>query len=142
MDGLQKPLILRNARVIDPQHALDRVTDVVIEAGKIASVGEAPVDPQAEVLDLSGHYLSPGWIDIHVHAYGTLGFSDPDSVGVYHGVTTFVEAGGPGIDTFDEFIAVMASSRPISTSGRSSVRWASWASTSSKGTSAPLATCR
>ncbi len=107
MDGLQKPLILRNARVIDPQHALDRVTDVVIEAGKIASVGEAPVDPQAEVLDLSGHCLSPGWVDIHVHAYGTLGFSNPDTVGVYQGVTAFVDAGGPGIGVLDQFMELL-----------------------------------
>jgi dihydroorotase len=102
-----KPLLLKNAHVIDPHLAIDRVADVVIEAGKIRSVGEAPTDPQTPSCDLTGCYLSPGWIDIHVHAYGTLGFSDPDSIGVYQGVTSFVEAGGPGIDTLDEFMAVM-----------------------------------
>jgi dihydroorotase len=100
-------LLLKNAHVIDPHLAIDRITDVVIEAGKIRSVGEAPIEAQTPSIDLAGCYLSPGWIDIHVHAYGTLGFSDPDSIGVYQGVTSFVEAGGPGIDTLDEFIAVM-----------------------------------
>ena len=109
IDGLDRPLRLTNARVIDPLHGVDRITDVVIEAGKISSVGDTPVDPQMATLDLSGHCLSPGWVDIHVHAYGTLGFSDPDSIGVYHGVTAFVEAGGPGIDTLDEFMAIMGS---------------------------------
>lgn len=109
IDGIDRPLRLTGARVIDPQHAIDRVADVVIDAGKIRSVGDAPIDPQMPSLDLTGHCLSPGWVDIHVHAYGTLGFSDPDSVGVYHGVTAFVEAGGPGIDTLDEFVAVMDS---------------------------------
>jgi dihydroorotase len=100
-------LLIRNAHVIDPHHAIDRVTDVVIESGRIRSVGGAPTQAQTPSLDLAGCYLSPGWIDIHVHAYGTLGFSDPDSIGVCQGVTSFVEAGGPGIDTLDEFMAVM-----------------------------------
>ena len=100
-------LLLKNAHVIDPSQGIDRVTDVLIADGKIGAVGQVPPDPQTPVLDLSGSYLTPGWIDLHVHAYGTLGFSDPDSIGVYHGVTSFVEAGGPGIDTLDEFIAVM-----------------------------------
>ena len=52
--------------------------------------------------------MSPGFVDIHIHAYGTLGFADPDSLGVWQGVTSFVEAGGPGINTFDEFLALMS----------------------------------
>jgi len=103
----EQPLLLKNAHVIDPHLAIDRVTDVVIEAGRIRSVGETAIEAQTLSLDLAGCYLSPGWIDIHVHAYGTLGFSDPDSIGVCQGVTSFVEAGGPGIDTLDEFMAVM-----------------------------------
>lgn len=96
--------VLRGAHVIDHAQGIDRVTDVAIEDGKIRSIGEAP--PGAEIIDVSGCYLSPGWIDIHVHVYATLGFADPDSIGVYQGVTTFVEAGGPGIDTLDEFAAL------------------------------------
>lgn len=100
--------ILKGAHVIDKAQGIDRVLDVAIENGKIHSVGEpAEMRPAgAEVIDVSGCYLSPGWIDIHVHVYGTLGFADPDSIGVYQGVTSFVEAGGPGIDTLDEFAAL------------------------------------
>ena len=97
--------ILRGAHVIDKAQGVDRVADVAIRDGKIHSVGgEAPAG--AEIIDVSGSYLSPGWIDIHVHVYGTLGFADPDSIGICQGVTTFVEAGGPGIDTLDEFAAL------------------------------------
>ena len=99
-------VILRNAHVVDPMRNVDRITDVAIRGGKIASVEDLDA-AAATVIDLTGHYLSPGWIDIHVHAYGTLGFADPDSVGVYQGVTSFVEAGGPGIGTLDEFVALM-----------------------------------
>ena len=69
--------VLRGAHVIDSSQGIDRVVDVAIENGKIRSIGEAP--PGAEIIDVSGSYLSPGWIDIHVHVYGTLGFADPDS---------------------------------------------------------------
>src|SRR5436190_13834101 len=97
--------ILRGAHVIDRSQGIDRVTDVAIADGKIHSIGEVP--SAGEVIDVSGSYLSPGWIDIHVHIYGTLGFADPDSIGVYQGVTSYVEAGGPGIGTLDEFLALL-----------------------------------
>ena len=98
--------VLRGAHVIDPAQAIDRVVDVIVTNGKIAAVdGEAPAG--AEVVDLSGHYLSPGWIDLHIHAYGMLGFANPDTIGIYQGVTTFVDAGGPGIGVMDEFAALL-----------------------------------
>ncbi len=99
--------VLKNAHVIDPSQDIDRVTTVTLEDGKILGVGDRPPLPGAEILDLAGAYVTPGWIDVHVHAYGTLGFADPDSIGIYQGVTTFVEAGGPGVGTFDEFVAMM-----------------------------------
>jgi dihydroorotase len=99
--------VLKGAHVIDPAQGIDGISDVVVSGGKIESVGVAEITPATTMVDLSGHYLSPGWIDLHVHAYGTLGFADPDSLGVYQGVTTFVEAGGPGIGTIDEFLALM-----------------------------------
>jgi dihydroorotase len=99
-------LVLKGAHVIDPAQGIDRVTDVTIAGGRIRSIGDAPPDPAAETIDLSGRYLSPGWIDIHVHVYGALGFADPDSIGICQGVTSFIEAGGAGIDTLDECCAL------------------------------------
>src|SRR5262245_20026612 len=64
-------LFLKNAHVIDPSQGIDRVADVLIENGTIRAVGEVPADPETPVLDLTGSYLTPGWIDLHVHAYGT-----------------------------------------------------------------------
>lgn len=100
-------LLLKNAHVIDPAQNLDGIADVAIANGKIEAVGAFAAPPQAEVIDCAGQYLSPGWIDIHVHAYGRLGFADPDSIGIWQGVTSYVEAGGPGVGTFDEFLAMM-----------------------------------
>jgi dihydroorotase len=100
-------LILRGAHVIDPKQGIDQVADVVVVGERIEFVGDAShID--GRMLDLTGHYLSPGWIDIHVHTYGTLGFAQPDAIGVYQGVTTFVDAGGAGIGVLDEFEATMS----------------------------------
>lgn len=107
MTATQETTVLKGVHVIDPANGIDRVTDVTISNGLIVAVGEAVDTQKATVIDLKGKYLSPGWVDMHVHAYGTLGFADPDSVGVYQGVTSFVEAGGPGIGTLDEFFALM-----------------------------------
>ena len=101
-------LLLKGAHVIDPEQGIDRVADVLIEGGRIKAVGEIAPNGAARTIDLSGSYLTPGWVDAHVHAYGTLGFADPDSIGIYQGVTTYVEAGGPGIGTLDEYIALMS----------------------------------
>lgn len=100
-------LVLRGARVLDPSASVDRVTDVVVRDGRILGVGDHLAPPEAQVLDLAGLCVTPGWIDNHVHTYGTLGFADPDSIGIWQGVTSFVDAGGPGIASMDEFIALL-----------------------------------
>ena len=96
MNSATDSFVLKGAHVLDAEQGIDKVADVHVAGGKIQHIGSREAALGANIIDLSGHYLSPGWVDIHVHAYGTLGFADPDSVGVYHGVTTFVEAGGPG----------------------------------------------
>lgn len=97
---------LRNAHVIDPASGLNRITNVAISGGKIVAVGDAAGHEGGASIDLTGNYLTPGWIDIHVHAYGTLGFAEPDSIGIWQGVTSFVDAGGPGIGSMPEFNAL------------------------------------
>jgi dihydroorotase len=104
---VSRSVILRGAHVIDPAQDIDRIADVIVADGKIAGIGDGGEHADATVVDCTGAYVTPGWIDIHVHAYGRLGFADPDSIGIAQGVTSFVEAGGPGIGTFDEFLALM-----------------------------------
>src|SRR5688500_8072298 len=61
--------LLKNGHVVDPAQGIDRIADVLIEDGRIVSVG-GPPPHDAAVVDVAGCYVSPGWIDIHVHAYG------------------------------------------------------------------------
>lgn len=99
-------LVLRGAHVIDPAQSIDRVCDIHVADGKIDYIGERDIQPGTEIFDYTGHYLTAGWVDIHVHAYGSLGFSRPDTIGVYQGVTSYIDAGGPGIGVLDEFMAM------------------------------------
>ncbi|MHB9329273.1 amidohydrolase/deacetylase family metallohydrolase [Phytobacter ursingii] len=96
-------LLLRRARLVD-----DTVTDIAIENGKIAALGDIS-GPAAKTVDLGGeHYVSAGWIDSHVHCYSKspLYNDQPDSVGIATGVTTVIDAGSTGADDIDDFYAL------------------------------------
>ena len=60
-------LMLRNARVIDPQVDLDEVCDILIRDGRVVEVGHDLEMPKGVERDLSGKILVPGLVDIHVH---------------------------------------------------------------------------
>jgi N-acetylglucosamine-6-phosphate deacetylase len=62
-------MILGNARVVTPSGVLDRGR-VTIEGSQIAGVAADSAPPAADVLDLGGAWLLPGFIDIHVHGGG------------------------------------------------------------------------
>jgi dihydroorotase len=63
-------LLLTGGRVIDPASRFDASADLLIVDGKIAAIGKdatakAPAD--VEKMDVSGHVVCPGLIDLHVH---------------------------------------------------------------------------
>jgi imidazolonepropionase-like amidohydrolase len=66
-----RSLVLDNVRVIDGSGAppIERAR-IVIESGRIARIGASSTvaaPPQAETLDLTGHTIVPGLIDLHFH---------------------------------------------------------------------------
>jgi dihydroorotase len=104
---MSQTTILRGGQIIDPAQGINKFTDLTITDGKIASIGDSQLSADTDVVDVSGMIVTPGWIDIHVHAYGDLGFANPDYIGIYGGVTTFVDAGGVGFGSFPEYKALM-----------------------------------
>ena len=42
-------------------------TDVAVENGKIVEIGSVKAQSRDKVIDLSGKYLMPGLINLHVH---------------------------------------------------------------------------
>jgi dihydroorotase len=60
-------LLLKGGRVIDPAQGTDAVLDVMIAEGTIEEVS-ARVQPRgAQVLDVKGLVVCPGFIDLHTH---------------------------------------------------------------------------
>lgn len=106
--------ILKGGHLIDPKNNIDRLMDVAIQDGKIAAIAQN-IDPKLgkQVIDVSGKYVTPGLIDIHGHVFagtdpdGQLenGFSSlpADGFSFRVGVTTIVDCGDSGAETFELF---------------------------------------
>jgi dihydroorotase len=109
-------LLLKGGHVIDPANHVDAVMDVAVAKGKIAAVEkDIPASQAGKVVDTSGLYVTPGLIDIHVHiGHGgapldwftpegrthTAPYGIPADIALQAGVTTMVDAGSSGADTF------------------------------------------
>jgi dihydroorotase len=99
-------LLLKGGTLIDPSEAVHAVKDIGFSDGIVKDVGDNLSDREAaEVLDCAGQFVSPGWIDFHVHVFwGCSHYGiEPDPYCIAKGVTTAVDAGSAGADTVDGF---------------------------------------
>jgi dihydroorotase len=106
-------LVLHGGRVIDPANGIDARMDVAVTGDRIAAVqASIPAAQARKVVDVSGFYVVPGLIDLHMHVFGYEGAIAADENALPAGTTTIVDAGGSGWRTFDEFRrTVMAHSK-------------------------------
>jgi N-acyl-D-amino-acid deacylase len=102
--GWQPPtaydLLIRNGRVLDGTGNPWFPADVAVKDGRIVAVGELGAAPATTVIDATGKYVTPGFIDIHSHADDGSsprgGLRDPDPARraapnlVSQGITTVV----------------------------------------------------
>ena len=109
-------LLLKGGHVIDPANHIDDVRDVAVYQGKIAAVEkDIPADQAGKVVDVSKLFITPGLIDIHYHVgHGgaplnwftpearahALPLGIPADMALQAGVTTIVDAGTAGAETF------------------------------------------
>jgi dihydroorotase len=109
-------LLLKGGHVIDPANHIDDVRDVAVLQGKIAAVEkDIPAEQAGKVVDVSKLYVTPGLIDIHYHiGHGgapldwftpearvhALPLGVPADMALESGVTTVVDAGTAGAETF------------------------------------------
>lgn len=105
-------LVLKGGHVLDAKNRVNGVRDVAIRNGRIAAVGpNLPAAGARRVLDVTGLYVTPGLVDIHVHVSAatmapqyTGEFSvRPDGFTFRSGVTTVADAGSVGWRGFPEF---------------------------------------
>ena len=59
--------LIRQGRLVDPAGGIGGVMDVLIEDGKVVSIGSTILDQDAEVIDARGLVVCAGLIDMHVH---------------------------------------------------------------------------
>lgn len=107
-------LLLKGGHVIDPKNEINSQMDVAIVDGKIFQVApNLPEDNAKKIIDVSGLYVTPGLVDMHVHVFhGTslgsyiadaLTSLPPDGFTFRAGVTTVVDAGSSGWRNFRDF---------------------------------------
>jgi len=69
--GNTQSILLRNGRLIDPANGVDGPADVLIKAGRVAAIFRGKqkrvVPTDCLRLDLTGLWVVPGLIDMHVH---------------------------------------------------------------------------
>ncbi|MGV9311792.1 N-acetylglucosamine-6-phosphate deacetylase [Streptomyces sp. NPDC003691] len=84
--------ILTGARVVLPTGTVQNGT-VTVEGTKITSAGAGPAPAGVPVHDLTGHWIVPGFVDIHNHGGGGASFVGGTADEVLTGVRTHREHG-------------------------------------------------
>ena len=67
-------LWIKNGHLLDPANQRDEICDLYIKDGKVARIGSLSSDTDVkecekngEVIDATGKYVMPGFLDLHVH---------------------------------------------------------------------------
>lgn len=72
-------ILVKNGRVINPATQTDERADVYVEDGVIAAVSSDMTREADHVIDASGCYVMPGFIDLHVH-FRDPGFEEKEDI--------------------------------------------------------------
>ncbi|MGN6523570.1 MAG: N-acyl-D-amino-acid deacylase family protein, partial [Actinomycetes bacterium] len=83
-------LVIRGGDVVDGTGAPARRADVAIDGDRIVAVGDVPAGVDAAELDATGHVVSPGFINVLSHAWGSLQTDPTGASDLLQGVTTEV----------------------------------------------------
>ncbi len=96
----QYDLVISGARVLDGSGNPWRYADVAVSGSTIVAVGDLSSTGARRVIDASGLYVAPGFIDVHSHAGGALATAELSHARplLAQGITTVVinpDGGGP-----------------------------------------------
>ena len=84
-------LIIRGGKLVNVQTAEIHEADVAISGDRIAAVGTLPetaCGPNTKVIDAAGKYITPGFIDAHIHIESSmLSYTEFAKMVVKHGTT-------------------------------------------------------
>lgn len=83
-------LVIRGGTVVDGTGAPAFEGDVAVDGDRITAVGEVDAAGAATVIDASGRYVTPGFVDLHSHLDAQVGWDPLMSSSCWHGVTSVV----------------------------------------------------
>jgi dihydroorotase len=96
-------LAVARGRVLDPGQGTDAIATVRVRGGVIASLGSQGADgADGQTIDAGGLIVTPGAVDLHTHLYAGVSHYgvDADARCLGRGITTAVDAGSSGAQTF------------------------------------------
>ncbi len=96
-------ILLKNADFVDPTAGTVTRLDVLVEQGHIAAMAPELSAQGHQVVDLTGNYLCPGLVDMHVH------FRDPGQTYKEDILTGAAAAAAGGVTT----VACMPNTKPV-----------------------------
>jgi hypothetical protein len=100
----RRPLVLTGIRILDAATGTaSPPTDLRIDGGRISAIGAAVDRRDADVVDGTGRYLSPGFVDMHAHPLGDADPADKLALMLSYGITAFRQMSGS-----DELLAARA----------------------------------
>jgi N-acyl-D-aspartate/D-glutamate deacylase len=97
MVSMGHDVVLANGLFFDGTGAAPLVRHIGISGGKVAAISDAPLEG-AQVLDATGKWVTPGFLDLHTHYDAELLAAPALGESVRHGVTT-VTVGSCSIST-------------------------------------------
>lgn len=101
---MQYDILIRRGEVIDPSQQLHGIRDVAVFGDRIVAVDEHIEGEARWTIDARGLIVTPGLIDLHMHAYTHSPFGlDADTLCAAGGVTTMLDTGTAGSYNFDAF---------------------------------------
>ena len=83
-------LAIRGGMVVDGTGAPGRVADVMVDNGRISSVGSRAGEAARRSVNADGLLVTPGWVDMHTHYDGQVTWDEVLAPSSWHGVTTVV----------------------------------------------------
>ena len=82
-------MVIRGGTIVDGTGGPAFIGDIVIDAGRVTTVGTVPTRGREEI-DATGLHVTPGFVDIHTHYDGQATWDSEMAPSAWHGVTTVV----------------------------------------------------
>jgi len=99
-------IVIKGGLLVDPSQGIHEPKDVALSEGKVAAIEKELNAAQAKrVIDASDRIVAPALVDLHVHVYDAVMplAVEADSVCLFKGVTTVLDAGSAGYLSFPGF---------------------------------------